>query len=205
MKAEAVRRSSHAGSGPHGEAGAALRAPGNVTQRRDRRDSRWDEHRRARREQLVQATLSAVGRHGAGVGMDEIAAEIGQVGDRVGALGRVLRDDEAVDLGLGLQEGEVGADGRRGHLVRVRAAAHRRPQLREQPAGDLAADGDVELRAVGDVPVGSVVRDAHATRHLPERDAVRPGLPGHRQPCLHQRRAQVAVVVRRHPDRLSQC
>ena len=77
MKAEAVRRSSHAGSGPHGEAGAALRAPGNVTQRRDRRDSRWDEHRRARREQLVQATLTAVGRHGAGVGMDEIAAEAG--------------------------------------------------------------------------------------------------------------------------------
>ncbi|WP_369132299.1 TetR family transcriptional regulator [Modestobacter sp. I12A-02662] len=45
--------------------------------RRDRRDSRWDEHRRARREQLVEATLAAVGRHGAGVGMDEIAAEAG--------------------------------------------------------------------------------------------------------------------------------
>ena len=77
MKAEAVRRSSQVGSGPHGEAGAALRASGNVTQRRDRRDSRWDEHRRARREQLVQATLTAVGRHGAGVGMEEIAAEAG--------------------------------------------------------------------------------------------------------------------------------
>jgi AcrR family transcriptional regulator len=45
--------------------------------RRDRRDSRWDEHRRARREQLVDATLSAVGKHGAGVGMEEIAAEAG--------------------------------------------------------------------------------------------------------------------------------
>jgi AcrR family transcriptional regulator len=44
---------------------------------RDRRDSRWDEHRRERREQLVQATLAAVGKHGAGVGMDEIAAEAG--------------------------------------------------------------------------------------------------------------------------------
>jgi AcrR family transcriptional regulator len=44
---------------------------------RDRRDSRWDEHRRARREQLVDATLAAVGRHGAGVGMEEIAAEAG--------------------------------------------------------------------------------------------------------------------------------
>ncbi|WP_369140445.1 TetR family transcriptional regulator [Modestobacter versicolor] len=45
--------------------------------RRDRRDSRWDEHRRVRREQLVDATLAAVGRHGAGVGMEEIAAAAG--------------------------------------------------------------------------------------------------------------------------------
>ncbi len=45
--------------------------------RRDRRDSRWDEHRRARREQLVDATIAAVGRHGAGVGMEEIAAAAG--------------------------------------------------------------------------------------------------------------------------------
>ncbi|SEP22303.1 TetR/AcrR family transcriptional regulator [Trujillonella endophytica] len=44
---------------------------------RDRRDSRWDEHRRARREQLVDATLAAVARHGAGVGMEEIAAAAG--------------------------------------------------------------------------------------------------------------------------------
>jgi AcrR family transcriptional regulator len=44
---------------------------------RDRRDSRWDEHRRARRRQLVDAALTAVGRHGAGVGMDEIAAAAG--------------------------------------------------------------------------------------------------------------------------------
>ena len=44
---------------------------------RDRRSSRWDEHRRARREELAQATLVAVGKHGAGVGMEEIAAEAG--------------------------------------------------------------------------------------------------------------------------------
>jgi AcrR family transcriptional regulator len=48
-----------------------------IADARDRRDSRWDEHRRARREQLVQATLAAVGKYGAGVGMDEIAAEAG--------------------------------------------------------------------------------------------------------------------------------
>ena len=44
---------------------------------RDRRDSRWDEHRRTRREQLVDAAVAAVGRHGAGVAMEEIAAEAG--------------------------------------------------------------------------------------------------------------------------------
>jgi AcrR family transcriptional regulator len=60
-----------------GEPADHLRVQGNVAQTRDRRDSRWDEHRRARREQLVQATVAAVGRHGAGVGMDEIAAEAG--------------------------------------------------------------------------------------------------------------------------------
>jgi AcrR family transcriptional regulator len=48
-----------------------------IAQPRDRRDSRWDEHRRARRRQLVDAALAAVGKHGAGVGMDEIAAEAG--------------------------------------------------------------------------------------------------------------------------------
>jgi AcrR family transcriptional regulator len=50
---------------------------GETSSVRDRRDSRWDEHRRARREQLVDATLAAVSRHGAGVGMEEIAAEAG--------------------------------------------------------------------------------------------------------------------------------
>jgi AcrR family transcriptional regulator len=73
MKAEAVRPPSqtkiaHAGEDRESDPAAA---------RRDRRDSRWDEHRRNRREQLVQATLAAVGKHGAGVGMEEIAAEAG--------------------------------------------------------------------------------------------------------------------------------
>jgi AcrR family transcriptional regulator len=52
-------------------------ARGAADDARDRRDSRWDEHRRVRREQLVEATLAAVGRHGPGVGMEEIAAEAG--------------------------------------------------------------------------------------------------------------------------------
>jgi AcrR family transcriptional regulator len=66
MKAEAVRRSSQTSA-----------VPGEVGDTRDRRDSRWDNHRRARRQEIVDATIAAVGRHGAGVGMDEIAAEAG--------------------------------------------------------------------------------------------------------------------------------
>jgi AcrR family transcriptional regulator len=70
MKAEAVRRPSQ----------DKVTQPGRgreSTATRDRRDSRWDEHRRVRREQLVDATLAAVARHGAGVGMEEIAAAAG--------------------------------------------------------------------------------------------------------------------------------
>ncbi len=51
--------------------------PDKIAHTRDRRDSRWDDHRRERRAQLVDATVAAVGKHGAGVGMEEIAAEAG--------------------------------------------------------------------------------------------------------------------------------
>lgn len=43
----------------------------------DGRSSRWDEHRLARRAELVEATLRAIRTHGAGVGMDEVAAVAG--------------------------------------------------------------------------------------------------------------------------------
>ena len=73
MKAEVVRPSS-----PGEPRRDELRPQGTtVAHRRDRRDSRWDEHRRTRREELVQATLAAIARHGAGVGMEEIAAQAG--------------------------------------------------------------------------------------------------------------------------------
>src|SRR5215217_3925083 len=62
MKAEAVRRSSQKDK---------------IAHRRDRRDSRWDEHRAQRRRELIDATIAAVGKHGPRVGMDEIAAEAG--------------------------------------------------------------------------------------------------------------------------------
>src|SRR5215217_1316595 len=44
---------------------------------RDGRDARWEQHREQRREALVDATIRAVRNHGAGVGMDDIAAEAG--------------------------------------------------------------------------------------------------------------------------------
>jgi AcrR family transcriptional regulator len=71
MNDETVGTMSRPHPGPH------RGAQGDLEHGRDRRDSRWDEHRRARREQLVDATLSAVGKHGAGVGMEEIATEAG--------------------------------------------------------------------------------------------------------------------------------
>jgi len=43
----------------------------------DGRSTRWDEHRATRRRELVEATLRAIRQHGAGVGMDEIAAVAG--------------------------------------------------------------------------------------------------------------------------------
>jgi AcrR family transcriptional regulator len=73
MKAEAVRPSSQ-GKIAHPQ---VERDPRPAGKPRDRRSSRWDEHRRARREQLVDAAVDAVGRHGAGVGMEEIAAAAG--------------------------------------------------------------------------------------------------------------------------------
>jgi AcrR family transcriptional regulator len=42
---------------------------------RDRRGSRWDAHRVARRAELVDAAILAIRAHGAGVGMDDVAAQ----------------------------------------------------------------------------------------------------------------------------------
>jgi AcrR family transcriptional regulator len=47
---------------------------GPVNAVRDRRASRWDAHRQARRAELTDAAILAIREHGAGVGMDEVAA-----------------------------------------------------------------------------------------------------------------------------------
>ena len=51
------------------------RAPG--TPPVDGRTARWELHRERRRVELVDSTIRAIRLHGAGVGMDEIAAEAG--------------------------------------------------------------------------------------------------------------------------------
>ncbi|MHC1558633.1 TetR family transcriptional regulator [Actinomycetospora sp. C-140] len=74
------RRSTHhsdagRGSGPGvGRDGERDGASGSRP-RRDRRSSRWDEHRRARRHELTAATIVAIRAHGAEVGMSQVAAQ----------------------------------------------------------------------------------------------------------------------------------
>lgn len=75
----------------------------------DGRSARWDEHRQARRRELVEATVRAVRTHGAGVGMDEIAAAAGtsktvvyrHFGDRAGLYAAVAdRVDGTIIRGI---------------------------------------------------------------------------------------------------------
>lgn len=66
----------------------------------DGRDTRWAEHRATRRQQLVQDTLRAIRKHGASVGMDEIATQAGtsktviyrHFGDRAGLYAAVVAE-----------------------------------------------------------------------------------------------------------------
>ncbi|WP_189054668.1 TetR/AcrR family transcriptional regulator [Longimycelium tulufanense] len=51
--------------------------PGEGGDRSDARKERWRAHREARRAEFVDATMCAIKKHGADVGMDEIAAEAG--------------------------------------------------------------------------------------------------------------------------------
>jgi AcrR family transcriptional regulator len=48
-----------------------------VNAARDRRASRWDDHRRTRRAELTDAAIAAIRSHGAAAGMDDVAAEAG--------------------------------------------------------------------------------------------------------------------------------
>jgi AcrR family transcriptional regulator len=68
------RRSTHHSDADVGGARDSERESG-ARPRRDRRSSRWDEHRRARRHELTAATIVAIRAHGAEVGMSQVAAQ----------------------------------------------------------------------------------------------------------------------------------
>lgn len=72
----------------------------------DGRSTRWEQHRIAKRRELVQSTLRAIRKHGAGVGLDEIAAQAGtsktviyrHFGDRAGLWAAVVESVHAYIL-----------------------------------------------------------------------------------------------------------
>lgn len=71
-------RSGRSGSGRAREESAGSRSEAGDAakgRRRDRRSSRWDEHRRARRQELTAATIVAIRTHGPEVGMSQVAAQ----------------------------------------------------------------------------------------------------------------------------------
>lgn len=96
----------------------------------DGRSSRWDEHRLARRDELVDATLKAIRLHGAGVGMDDIAATAGtsktvvyrHFSDRAGLYTAVAERVDATII-RGLTRAADGAGGAGGPL-RARSVIH---------------------------------------------------------------------------------
>ena len=74
------RQQRHRGPAGAGRARARPDQPGETpgggsTPRRDRRSSRWDDHRQARRAELTAATVTAIRTHGPDVGMSQVAAQ----------------------------------------------------------------------------------------------------------------------------------
>ncbi len=104
----------------------------------DGRSTRWEAHRTARREELVQAALRAITRHGPGVGVDEIAAE---AGTSKTALYRHFADKEQLYLAVAERVSRrVLAD------LGAAAASH------ERPRAALGAVIATYLRLVADDP-----------------------------------------------------
>jgi AcrR family transcriptional regulator len=64
----------------------------------DGRSRRWDQHRVTRRAELIDAAISAIRRHGAAVGMDDIAAE---AGTSKAGLYRYFADKEDLHVAVG--------------------------------------------------------------------------------------------------------
>lgn len=80
----------------------------------DGRAARWDEHRRARREELLDGVIAAVRAHGADVGMDRIAAA---GGTSKAVFYRYFTDKDDLNRCVGRR---LAAD----MVARIRAAVH---------------------------------------------------------------------------------
>ena len=156
----------------------------------DGRSSRWDEHRLARREELVDATLRAIREHGAGVGMDEVAAAARtsktvfyrHFTDRAGLYTAVAeRVDGTIIRDLTRAAGQPAPDGTR-TVIRGVIAAYLRlvaddPEVYrfivnapmvppgERPHGDVAAGMTDRISAhVADLVAGGLAGDASSHR-----------------------------------------
>ena len=156
----------------------------------DGRSSRWDEHRLARREELVDATLRAIREHGAGVGMDEVAAAARtsktvfyrHFTDRAGLYTAVAeRVDGTIIRDLTRAAGQPAPDGTRA-VIRGVIAAYLRlvaddPEVYrfivnapmvppgERPHGDVAAGMTDRISAhVADLVAGGLAGDASSHR-----------------------------------------
>lgn len=135
----------------------------------DGRDARWAAHRVARRRELVDAALRAIRRHGAGVGMDEIASEAGtsktviyrHLGDR---LGLYLAVCESVDALI---------------LAEIDAAASATTASEDESHRPATPPGPAMLSAVIDSYLRLVERDPEVYRFVVRRpDVTLPEGPG---------------------------
>lgn len=137
-------------------AGMTIRSqsPGRV--RSDGRASRWEDHRRERRQQLVQATLRAIREHGPQVGMDEISAMAGtsktvvyrHLGDRLGLyLAVCAHVDTTILADVRRALSGQNATGAAGSTI-ASTGADSAATLRSDPRAAIAAVTDSYLRLV---------------------------------------------------------
>ena len=115
------------------------------------------------------------------VGADECV----EVAHRVGAarpVGERAPDDEPVDVGVGLDDAQVGVDRDRQLAPRLVLVGQRRRELADEPLGDQGADREVELAPVVEVAVDGRLAGAGLRGDLvhPHAGTVRPDRPHRR-------------------------
>lgn len=151
----------------------------------DGRRARWDEHRQARRRELVEAAVRAIREHGAGVGMDEIAAAAGtsktvvyrHFADRAGLYAAVAdRVDGTIIRGITRAAGSPDGDGAPPPREVVRGVIAAYLHLVEDDPDVYRFIVNAPLLAAGERPEGDVA--AGMTGRIAEHvaDIVGPGV-----------------------------